>query len=316
MIKCLECGFESNRLQWTHFKYKCTGRFNNGKEYLKVYPNALLVDPVLAKATAVTLDNLVKKYGVNEGHSRWNSYRKKQAYTNSFEHKKEKYGWTKEQFNQYNSSRAQTLEKMIERYGEINGVERWQTYCERQAYTNTKDYFIKKYGLEKGHQKYLEVNKSKAVNNPIILAEKMGITVDDATDIVIRRQKNFFTSNLEKEFTTLLENKIGPLEYTSFSKPYGKWSSLLKTYVVYDIKHKDCIIEFNGDYWHANPKLFEDTAEIRGKSAKEIRERDMLKLKTVEEQGFRTFVVWESDFINNKQQTIEKVAKWISNEQK
>ena len=29
MVKCLECGFESSRLQWTHFKYNCTGRFAN-----------------------------------------------------------------------------------------------------------------------------------------------------------------------------------------------------------------------------------------------------------------------------------------------
>ena len=35
MIKCLECGFESSRLQWTHFKFNCTGRFNNGTEYKK-----------------------------------------------------------------------------------------------------------------------------------------------------------------------------------------------------------------------------------------------------------------------------------------
>ena len=316
MIKCLECGFESNRLQWTHFKYKCTGKFDNGKEYLKVYPNALLVDPLLAKTTAVTLDNLIKKYGIEKGQQRWESYRSKQAYTNSFEYKKEKYGWTKDQFDQYNSSRAQTLEKMIERYGEIEGIKRWQIYCERQAYTNTKKYFIDKYGLENGYRKYLEVNKNKAVNNPMILAEKMAITVEEATDIIIKRQKNFFSSNLEKEFTTSLEEKIGPLEYTSFSKPFGKWSTLLNTYVVYDIKHKNCIIEFNGDYWHANPKIFEDTAEIRGKSAKEIRNRDMLKLKTVEDQGFRTLTVWESDFINNKQHTVEKVAKWILNEQK
>lgn len=49
MPKCLECGFESSRLQWTHFRYKCTGRFKNGTEYKKAYPNALLVDEEIAK---------------------------------------------------------------------------------------------------------------------------------------------------------------------------------------------------------------------------------------------------------------------------
>ena len=60
MPKCLECGFEASRLQWTHFKYKCTGRFSNGREYKKVYPSALLVDKELAKNTAITKNNLIK----------------------------------------------------------------------------------------------------------------------------------------------------------------------------------------------------------------------------------------------------------------
>ena len=316
MIKCLECGFESNRLQWTHFKYNCTGRFQNGKEYLKVYPNGKLVDASVAKSTAITLDNMIKKYGVTEGTARWESYKHKQAFSNSYEYKKEKHGWSKEQFDLYNSSRAQTLEKMISRYGESKGIEQWQHYCEVQAYTNTKEYFIKKYGSERGIKKYLDVNKRKSVGNPKILAEKMGITVEDATEIIIKRQKNFFVSTAEKEFVKLLEEKIGPLSHTSSKNPYGKWSPLLESYVVYDIKHNNFIIEFNGDYWHANPAIYKDDAIIRGKTAKEIQLRDSLKIKTAEDLGFNVLVVWERDFTNNKDQTIEKVVKWIQNVQK
>ena len=316
MIKCLECGVESNRLQWTHFKYNCTGRFQNGKEYLKVYPNGKLVDDSVAKSTAITLDNLTKKYGPTEGAARWEQYKKKQAFSNSYEYKKEKYGWTKEQFELYNSSRSQTLEKMIERYGETEGIEKWQYYCELQAYTNTKEYFVKKYGPELGVKKYLDVNKRKSVGDPIILAEKMGISVEDATEIIIKRQKNFFVSNAEKEFVKLLEEKIGPLAHTSSKNPYGKWSHLLESYVVYDIKHNNFIIEFNGDYWHANPTIYKDDAIIRGKTAKEIQIRDSLKIKTAEDLGFNVLVVWERDFTNNKDQTIEKVVKWIQNVQK
>jgi hypothetical protein len=316
MIKCLECGFETLRLQWSHFKYNCTGKFANGKEYLKTYPNASLVDPYLAKSYALTLDKFIQKYGDVEGKRRWESYRKKQSYSNSFEYKKEKHGWTKEQFDEYNSSRAQTLEKMISRYGESEGIERWHKYCDRQAYTNTKEYFIEKYGQDEGYQKYLKINKEKSSGVPAILAEKLQITVEEATDIIIRRYKKLFTSNLEREFTTLLETKIGNLEHTSFAKPFGKWSPLLNSYVIYDIKHGKCIVEFNGDYWHANPKIYQDTAIIRGKTAAEIRQKDFLKIKTAEDLGFKTLVVWESDFLNDKSETIVKVAQWISNEQK
>lgn len=314
MLKCKECGFESKRLQWTHFRYNCTGRFHNGTEYQLAYPGEKLVDESVSKSTAVTLENLIKKYGDLEGKKRWELYKEKQAYSNSFEYKKEKYGWSKEQFDYYNQSRSQTLEKMIKRYGESEGIAKWQNYCERQGYTNTRAYFIEKYGQEVGLKKYLQINKQKSVSNPQILAEKLGITVNDAVEIIISRQKNFFRSNLEQEFVTLIEMKVGRLDHTSNRNPYGRWSQELNSYVVYDIKHKNCIIEFNGDYWHANPKIYKDSTIIRGKTALEIRHRDMLKLKTVENLGFKTLTIWESDFLQDKNSIIKKVYQWILKE--
>jgi hypothetical protein len=317
MVKCLECGFESSRLQWTHFKYKCNGKFANGKEYMLAHPGAKIISEELAKTTAVTKENLIKKYGEIDGSARWEQYRDKQAKTNSFEYKHEKYGWTKENFDAYNSSRAQTLEKMIQRHGELDGAAKWEVYCLRQAYTNTKEYFIKKYGIDQGTKKYLEINQKKAISsNPMALSLHLGITVDEAAQIIISRRKNFFVSELEKEFTTLLLSAVGELDHYSLKNPYGKWSTLLNTYVVYDIKHQNCIIEFNGDYWHANPKIYAATAIIRGKTALDIRNRDMLKLKTATELGFSVLTVWESEFLANKEETINKVKEWILREQK
>lgn len=319
MIKCLECGFLTDRLQWTHFRFKCSGRFTNSNEYKKVYPNALLVSKELSNKTKITLDNFVSKYGEIEGKERWDLYREKQAKSNKFEYKKEKHGWTKEQFDEYNSSRAQTLEKMIFRHGEKIGSEKWINYCERQAYTNTQNYFVEKYGYELGVKKYKEINKEKScVNNPYLLAEKLNVLVTDAVEIILSRQNKMgiFGSNLEKEFTESIENLIGEkLEYTTFSKPFGKWIDKLNSYVIYDIKHKDCIIEFNGDYWHANPKIYKDDAIIRGKTALQIQERDLLKIQTAKEFGFRTYVVWECDYKRNKQKVINEVVKWIQNGQ-
>lgn len=318
MIRCLECGFEAEKLQWTHFKYKCTGRFNNCKEYNEVYPGAPITSESLKTKCRVTKENLVTKYGEEEGLKRWESYRTKQAHTNSFEYKKEKYGWTKEQFDEYNSSRAQTLEKMIDRYGEEEGTIKWMNYCERQAFSNSKEYFIKKYGIEKGTIKYLEINKLKAkANDPKSIAEELGITTDEAVELIISRHARpgkTWGSNLEKDFTSQLEDMLGvKLEYSTFSKPFGKWSSHLNGYVVFDIKHNNCIIEFNGDYWHANPKIYKDDAVIRGKTAKYIQERDRLKIKTAEELGYRVMTVWESEYRENKKDILEEVVKWIQN---
>jgi very-short-patch-repair endonuclease len=320
MIKCLECGFETEtRLQWSHFKYKCTGKFKNGVEYQTAHPDAPIIDPSLRVKYAITEENMKIKYGNDDGAIRWKRYCDKQANTNSFEYKHEKYGWTVEQFKEYNSSRAQTLSKMIERHGESKGSLKWITYCERQAYTNTKSYFINKYGTDTGIKKYIELNhKKSAPHDPLQISSHLGITIDEAVQLIIARQNRngfVFGSNLEREFTDSLEQRVGKLDHTSSSSPYGKWSHLLNSYVLYDIKHGDCVIEFNGDYWHANPKIYKDDAEIRGRTAKVIQEHDCKKLQTAVDLGFRVLTVWEAEYKANKQETINKVIKWMQSGQ-
>jgi len=318
MIKCLECGFETDRLQWTHFKYKCSGKFKNSKEYKIAYPNACLVDPSLAKKTSLTLENFINKYGDDEGSLRWNEYRKKQAISNSYEYKKEKYGWDERKFKEYNSSRAQTLNNMITKYGEEEGTVKWITYCERQRYTNTLTYFKEKYGDKLGLSKFIQINKLKGeANDPNVIAKKLGITVDEAVEIILSRNTNtgkIWGSNLEKQFIRDIETYLGfTLEYTTFSKPFGIWSTLLNSYVIYDIKHKNCVIEFNGDYWHANPKIYKDDAIIRGTQATFIRQKDQLKLQTAIDNGYLTYTVWECDYKENKEKVLKEVCEWLLN---
>ena len=85
------------------------------------------------------------------------------------------------------------------------------------------------------------------------------------------------------------------------------------SYVVYDIKHNDCIIEFNGDYWHANPEIYSEHDEIRNVSARDIWAKDEKKLEIARKSGYRVYVVWEKDYRSNKEKTIQEVVKWIQN---
>ena len=183
MIKCLECGKEAMRLQWTHFKYQCTGKFNNGKEYMEAHPAAKVVDESLAKKTAITKDNMIAKYGDLEGNRRWDRYREKQSVSNSIAYKKEKHGWNTQDFEAFNKSRAVTMLSMIEKYGEEIGIMKWDQYREKQRYTNGVEYFIDKYGTAEGPLKWEELNKEKAKATSIPhIAEKYNVTFDEATD--------------------------------------------------------------------------------------------------------------------------------------
>jgi G:T-mismatch repair DNA endonuclease (very short patch repair protein) len=75
------------------------------------------------------------------------------------------------------------------------------------------------------------------------------------------------------------------------------------------------VIEFNGDYWHANPNIYKDGTIIRGRTAIEIQQRDKKKLQTALDLGFRVLTIWEAEYKVCKLETIEKVIKWMQNGQ-
>ena len=310
MPKCLECGYESSRLQWTHFRYKCTGRFANGEQYMRAYPGSKVVDDELAKRTAVTLHGLIKKYGEHEGLSKWDQYREKQAYSNSLEFKKEKHGWSEDQFKQYNKGRATTVDNLVSRYGLEAGLERWQDYCEKQKVTKSREYVVEKYG--ESHWINLCNRKAHTVENT---ANRHGLTYEEAADKLASRYRLGYCSGLEIEFVDALEKIVGKLDHTSLDKPYGKWNHDTNGYVVYDIKHKDCIIEFNGDYWHANPTIYQASDMIRNTSAEQIWLNDKQKLDIARQHGFRVLVVWEYDYRFDKNKVIKETAEWMLNTQ-
>lgn len=318
MPECLECGFTAPRLQWTHFKYKCTGRFSNGAEYKKAHPGAELVDEDLKKRASVTEAGLIKKYGNTEGKVRWESYRQKQANTNTREYKKEKYGWTDKQFGEYNKSRAVTLENMIAKHGEIDGAVKWQVYCERQAYTNTLDYFVSKYGKEAGKRHYNRINALKA--HTLENVQRVhACTKQEAKDILEGRNVSaLYTSNLEKDIIAELEQGLGvKLDYTINTKQYCVWGNDKPNF--YDIVHNNKAIEINGDYWHCNPnkynaEYFHPHAE---ETAKAIWDKDTQKNLLLEnERNIPVLVIWESEYLQNKEEAIQKCIQWIQQEKK
>lgn len=61
------------------------------------------------------------------------------------------------------------------------------------------------------------------------------------------------------------------------------------------------IIEFYGDYWHANPAKYSSDFfnKNKGMTAAEIHEYDALRIKSIESKGHEVLIVWESDFAND-----------------
>ena len=141
--------------------------------------------------------------GKNIGLEKWNAYCNKQSITNSFDYKQEKYGWTKEQFDEYNASRAVTLRNLQRKHGIEAGTEKFDNYCKRQAYAgNDKQYFVERYGETVGAQKYLELNKKKG-----------------SAAAIAARNGNLFIhqSKIGKEFCSMLDDICGDIGKVYYS---------------------------------------------------------------------------------------------------
>jgi very-short-patch-repair endonuclease len=239
---------------------------------------------------AITLSNLVKKYGELEGKIRYDQYREKQAYTNTFEYKQKMYGWTKEQFDEFNRSRAITVENLVKKYGEDEGVFRFKEYCDKQAYTNTLEYFVKKYGKEEGKSKFYTYKK------------KLHQNYSDVSQWL---------------FNSICENINVKCLYATQGREQYFTLEGIKGYFDFFIPEHKIVIEYDGDSIHANPKFYEDYECChpfnRSLTAKQIREKDRLRDEILQKNGYKIIRVWHSDYIKNPKETINTIVHKIKN---
>ena len=82
----------------------------------------------------------------------------------------------------------------------------------------------------------------------------------------------------------------------------------------YDFCLNKKFIEFNGDYWHMNPKLYKatDINKTSKKTAQEIWDYDAKKKKCAEDCGYKILYIWESEYIESKEKVIKKCMKFLT----
>ena len=104
--------------------------------------------------------------------------------------------------------------------------------------------------------------------------------------------KSFNRSKAEDEIIKILENE--KIECIPNFRITSK---------IYDIMipSLNLIIEYNGDYWHCNPKKYDKNYfnQKKNMTAKEIWEYDEKKLHLVEKNNYNYEIVWESDYKSN-----------------
>ena len=167
-----------------------------------------------------------------------------------------------------------SLNKCIEKHGEEDGRKIWQ----------------------KRQDKWQETLNSKSDD------EKARINS-------LKCSKGYTISNAEKELIKTLSEIFDNVE-SSYSIFYNNG---LK-YYVYDIRLDNKIIEYNGDFYHANPNLYDESFmnPKTKKSAREIWAKEAHKEKIANDNGFSILRIWENEYKSNKQECVNRCVEFLT----
>ena len=165
-----------------------------------------------------------------------------------------------------NRQRTFSLEKCIEKYGEVEGY---------NIFNKRQQKWVK--SLQNNFAKHGESRSSK--------------------------------SQIELQFVTEICNTL------NISVPNKqKYINDTDGCYAYDFTYNHKIIEFNGDYWHCNPQIYNKDFinKTINKYAWEIWEKDERKINVAKKHGYDVLVVWESEYLVNKDYVIEKCIKFLN----
>ena len=75
---------------------------------------------------------------------------------------------------------------------------------------------------------------------------------------------------------------------------------------------KNMILEYHGDYWHGNPKLFnqEELNSVTKTTYGELYQKTVKKQKFCQESGYKYISIWESDWMRGKKSIIKLQQKF------
>ncbi len=165
-----------------------------------------------------------------------------------------------------------TLGNFINKFGLEIGTEKYNKRCERISYTSSLDFFIDRYGYEKGNE------------------------------IWIKKFKQIKTSKSSLYIKKLLEDLN--IKFRTEENINGK-------FVDYYLPDFDICIEYFGNYWHMNPKIYESTEYNKRlkKFAHEKWSDDYSRIEKIRQNCRGIIIIWESTKID--QTILEKTINDI-----
>ena len=172
---------------------------------------------------------------------------------------------------------------------------------ERQS-TFSKEICIKKYGEKEGLKRWEERQnkwqKSLLENGNM----KCGYS---------QISQNLFDDIMEYYPSNEIDNVMYAIKNSEYTIEHENG---LYSYDFTDLNRRK-IIEYNGDIFHANPKIYESNdcpnPYRENLKSKDIWKYDEEKLKTVEMRGFDVLIIWDSEYRENPDKILNKCKEFL-----
>lgn len=216
----------------------------------------------------------LEKYGAENVLSKGTSVYEKRNQT-----VKEKYGV--DNVFQLDDVKEKIKSSIFEHYGDYQGF-----------YDYMKEKFLKKYGVENPWQ--IDYVQKKCMETKLENYGSVNCSNTHMNSSIHRKVSEFLSSlNIQHEN-----------ENTKLIRYYDDAGKL--HWPVPDIhllgQFSNIIIEVNGNYWHANPKLYKENDLIRRfggyVKAGDIWEKDLERNHHIEKLGYKVLVIWEDEIEN------------------
>lgn len=270
------------------------------------------------KFDTASMKSFVRRFGSDRAQAEYEKYTARQAYTCSKEYMMNEKGMTEDEWNRFNAGRAVTREHLVERHGVEVGERMWREYCDRQSYAGCKlEYFIEKYGEEEGRAKYVSVNKMKVLSYENFVRKYGKDEGERRWNAFVEDSKRQYSKISQELFEKIDRKDPYSLDNSIYASKSGNEFSLT---IEIDGQKRLChvdfilgkkVIEFYGEFYHADPRRYLDTDVIFGRTAKEVRDRNAAREAALKAAGYSVKVVWEMDYMAGKKKVVSECLEFL-----
>ena len=192
--------------------------------------------------------------------------------------------------------------------------DREKSYCDRQSHTNSLEYL--------GQERYKKVNQLKKHNLENFILRYGEEKGKEKLEEYWRNINNKNYSKISQELFWSIHKYLSDSE-----KDHSYFAELNHEYVLvtidrtylYDFVCTELkfVIEFHGDHYHGNPKVYRPEDKLRGRGvtnilSKDVWNKDLIKEQLIREhRNYNMITVWESDYKKDKEKIVSSLKEKI-----